>query len=655
MKRTNSINVVLAVSAVLSVTGCLSHKPDWHFVKRHDCADYEAVALQIEYPTVRTSELTEVDSGRVPHTLLQDHNVEYWDLTLEEAIRLGLSCSKALQDLGGTVLRAPQALHTTYDPAVTETDPQYGVDAALSAFDAQLQTTMNANKANQRLNNQFQGANGLYLQDYDYFDTSINKRTATGSLFTLRKGVIFDHDNSSGNEFKGGAWDVFLEGELRHPLLRGGGVEYNRIAGPNGSPGNINGVLIARVKTDVSLAEFEIGVRDLVSNVENAYWDLYYAYRDLDAKVKARDGSLDTWRRVHALYLTGGRGGEASKEAQAREQYFRFQQDAEDALAGRLIEGTRTNNGSSAGTFRASPGVYVAERRLRLIVGLPSNDQKLIRPSDEPSMSPLSFDWSTVGSEALARRAELRRQRWQVKARELELLGSKNFLLPNLDLIGRYRFRGFGHDLIADNPSSLADASEQPFRYDSAYNSLYTGRMQEWTVGAEFTMPFGFRQGHTAVRNAELRLVRERSLLREQELQVVHDLSDAIADVDRAYTVLQTNINRSVAAKEQLAAVQTAYDEDKVDFYVVLDAQRRYLDAETRYYQARVDYALAVRNVYFEKGTLLDDCGVVLNEGPWPDKAYVDAGRRERLRCGSHPINYTARTPTIVSNGPAPQ
>lgn len=292
----------------------------------------------------------------------------------------------------------------------------------------------------------------------------------------------------------------------------------------------------------------------------------------------------------------------------------------------------------------------MAERRLRLIVGLPTNDKKLIRPSDDPSMSPITFDWNTIGCEALTRRAELRRQRWEVKARELELLASRNFLLPNLDLVGRYRFRGFGSNLIADNASSL-DASERPYRWDSAYDNLYTGRSQEWMAGAEFSMPLGFRQGHSAVRNAELRLCRERSILREQELQVVHDISDAVADVDRAYTVLQTNINRSVAAKEQLAAVQTAYDEDKVDFYVVLDAQRRYLDAETRYYQTRVDYAMAVRNVYYEKGTLLDDCGVVLNEGPWPDKAYIDAGRRERLRLGNHPINYTARTPTIVSNG----
>ena len=107
-------------------------------------------------------------------------------------------------------------------------------------------------------------------------------------------------------------------------------------------------MLVARINTDVALTDFEIAVRDLVSNVENAYWDLYYGYRDLDAKVKARDAALDTWRKIYALYETGRRGGEAEKEAQAREQYFRFQEDVQTALSGEILDGTRVGNGSAA-------------------------------------------------------------------------------------------------------------------------------------------------------------------------------------------------------------------------------------------------------------------------------------------------------------------
>ena len=67
-----------------------------------------------------------------------------------------------------------------------------------------------------------------------------------------------------------------------------------------------------------------------VSDVENAYWELYFAYRDLDAKIVARDRALETWRSVHSKFETGDEGGEAEKEHQSREQYFVFQAQVEN-------------------------------------------------------------------------------------------------------------------------------------------------------------------------------------------------------------------------------------------------------------------------------------------------------------------------------------
>src|SRR4029079_9819371 len=126
------------------------------------------------------------------------------------------------------------------------------------------------------------------------------------------------------------------------------------------------------------LNDFEIAVRDLVSNVENAYWDLYYGYRVLDAKVQARDAGLDTWRKIYALYEVNRRGGEAEKEAQGGSQYFLSQQDVQNALSGEQIDSTRTWNGLPSGAFRATGGVLMAERRLRLLMGITPSDWKLI-------------------------------------------------------------------------------------------------------------------------------------------------------------------------------------------------------------------------------------------------------------------------------------
>ena len=631
----------LLLAGCLAASGCRS-QPSFEDSLAHT-RPFPASVTRIEIPVAEVSRFDELIGSEAPRELGDSDRLEYVDLALQDALHRALRHSKVMRDLGGTVLRSPESISTSFGPAVQETHPQAGVEAALSAFDAQFSGQVFAERNDRRYNNQFLGEGGLFEQDFVTMQAQLAKRAVTGSQFALRHLVNYDYNNTTGNEFDG-AWDTILEGEFRHPLLQGGGVQFNRIAGPGGRPGVYNGVLIARLRTDISLTEFEMGIRDLLANVENAYWDLYFAYRDLDTKIRARDASQDTWRQVHALYTAGKRGGEAEKEAQAREQYFRFEEEVQNALMGRPVDGTRTQNGSSPGTFRGTPGVYANERRLRLLIGMPPQGEELLRPSDEPPVSPVNFEWTEIANEALFRREELRRQQWRIRSRELELIASKNFRMPNLDLVGRYRWRGFGHHLL--DSSSGAD-------FSNAYGNLTGGDFQEWQVGAEFSLPVGFRQAHAGVRNAELKLARERSLLVEQQRQVIHDLSGAVAERNRAYAVLQTAINRVDAARQQLQAILAAYqaDDEKADFYVLLDAQRRYADAEVRYYQSRVEYALAVRNVYFERGALLEYCSVALSEGSWPDEAYWGAAARERRRGRPRALDYRLRPPPLVSTG----
>ncbi len=122
-----------------------------------------------------------------------------------------------------------------------------------------------------------------------------------------------------------------FEAEYRQPLLRGAGIDYNRIAGPNSPIGQYNGVLIARINTDVSLADFEAAIIEFVNSVETAYWALYFAYHDLEARVAGRNSSLLTWQRIKELQKVGARGGDAAAEAQARSQYYNFDVQVKEA------------------------------------------------------------------------------------------------------------------------------------------------------------------------------------------------------------------------------------------------------------------------------------------------------------------------------------
>ena len=643
MKRQAGWFAGLLVGALV-LPGCLFSKRDFTFDE--NITHFETVATQIEYPNVGTASSHEVLCAQEPRRL-DDPEPEYWDMTLQEAIHLALANSEVMRDLGGTVLRSPDSVSTPYGPAIRETDPQHGVEAALSAFDAQFAMDFMFEKNDRRLNNTFLGDLGFFEQDFDTFQAQLSKRAATGSQFALRKYTEFDNNNSLGNDFPNGAWTVWLDAEARHPLLQGSGVRFNRIAGPGGQPGVYNGVLVARIDTDISLADFEAGVRNFVSDVENAYWGLYYAYRDLRAKVNARDKALEVWRTVQAWQQTGRRGGEAENEAQARALYLELEQQVQDALAGKPRTGEQS---SGIGPFRPAIGVYFNERELRRLIGLPPTGDRLIRPAEEPPLSPCVFDWGEITNEALVRRVELRKQKWQVRRRELELIASRNFLLPNLDVVGRYRWRGFGEELL--DPYRHG----QP-RFDNAYMDLTGGDFQEWQLGLELSVPIGFRKAHAGVRNAELRLARERAVLREQELQIIHRLSDWVAEMDRAYAVVETKYNRLLAARARSEATETTLQTQATPItadlvFRLLDAYRREAEAESAYFQLQVEYALAVKSVHFQKGSLLDYCGVALAEGPWPTKAYYDAAERERLRGRPRPINYALDNPPLVSQGP---
>ena len=310
---------------------------------------------------------------------------------------MALTNAPVVRDLGGLILRAPDAAATSIDPALAYLDPRFGEEAALSAFDATYESQLLFQKNDNFFNNQFIGDDGVFQQDLAQYSAGISKLSATGASYGINNVIDYELNNSPSNRFNGNdtrsfAYDLSVEAEFRQPLFRGAGTNFNRIAGPNNATGVYNGVAIARTNSDIALADFETKIRDLISDVENSYWDLYFAYRDLEAKIDARDGAYKIWQNLEA--------NRAEKSAaiigQAKEQYYRFAVEVEESIHGRLNEGTRTNNGSSSGTFRRTGGVRTAERRFRLITGMPVNDSKLVVPADAPNDAISVFNWQSI-------------------------------------------------------------------------------------------------------------------------------------------------------------------------------------------------------------------------------------------------------------------
>jgi outer membrane protein TolC len=588
------------------------------------------VARQIETPQHCEPPDQGALSATLPFTVDVDNppNPTEWYLTLDEVVQITLANSDVIRDLGGRVVTAPQAAPTVYDPALQEINPVTGVEAALSAFDAQLSSSLFLDRDERAFNNFFigGGANQLHINNSN-FTLELAKRGATGTRYAVRNLTDRTSNNSPANAFPS-VYDTVMEAEVRHPLLRGGGLEYNRIAGPNGAPGNFNGVLLARIRTDIALADFEASVRNLIREVETAYWRLYFAYRTLDARLAAYEAALSSWRTVQDQLDAGT--SDAEREALARANFYQIKASVQNARSG----GTQ-NSGII--------GVYSAERNLRQLMGIPATDGRLIRPADDPSFAKRIFDWQESLELALSRRVELRRQRWTIKQRENELIAARNLLLARVDLVGLYRWRGFGNNLFGNRDQFNG----------SAFQDLWGGSLQGWRMGIEYTAALGRRQEHAAVRAAELALARDRAVLRNQELAISNELSSQFGEMERAFAVTQDNFNRAIAERQRLEKALAKYDAGAEILEFVLQAQQNTAIADSDFYDNLVAYNLAVGGMHVSRGTYLNYMGVRLSEGPWSPDAY--RSYQKEFRRFEPRLDYCMMRPVAFSNGVHPQ
>ena len=619
----------------------------YYFSDDGDLSHYRALATEIEEPDVNSDRIGDVEYAEEPLTLRNMEAREIWDLTLQEAVQTAVANSKVLRATGGSsifsgtragsvsrVSQTPTSISTTYTPAITESDPRFGVEGALAAFDAQLSSSMFWERNDRPQNFFITGFQApVFQQDLGTQTTELNKRSATGGQYFVRNHNNYELNNNPQNLFRG-AYTADIEAEFRHPLLQGAGVQFNRIAGPSSVPGFYNGVVIARLQQDEALADLEAAVRNTLSDTEQAYWRLSFTYRDLDTKRKAMHAALEALRRMSPdvpPYVV----------ARAREQYFFFRNQVEDALS----------------------EMYTADNNLRYMMGIAATDGRLLRPSDEPTSARVTFDWFASHQEMLVRQAELRGQKFRIKEAEMRLTAAKNFLMPRLDVVGRYRWRGLGEKLLdgqrenTQNQLAVNAANPDPTsRFNSAYQTLTQGDYQEWQLGAQFSMPIGFRREMAGVRNEELKLARERAVLQEMELEISHQLSEAIRALDREYTATQTNYNRYLAVRTEVEMLETirnagADPKDGRIYDVLFQAERRLADAESSFYAAMARYNVAIAGVHYRKGSLLEYNGVHLSEGPWADKAYFDAYTRARERDAGIMIDYGFNRPNLVTRG----
>lgn len=620
----------------LTLTGCLTTtEQKISYIGKKPLSDYLDHSMRTAHPVLDTDlgDIRTFPAG--PRTVMERlDSKQVWDIHLAECIQLALTNNKIVRandrsTIGGNssrLLTSPDSMNSVYDPAIQETGVLFGargIESALSAFDAQLTSRFSTGRTELVQNNIFNGAGlpagSTLTSDVGSLTTGITKQFGTGATATFSHEVDYLQNNIPTALFPSN-YTGNIAANIRQPLWAGAGVNFTRVAGPvgqniQGLSGVNQGVVIARINNDISIADFEFSVNNMVFDVEKLYWDLSFAYRRYAAAGSARQAGEKTWQDAKVKYDLGAEGGDGFLEAQARDAYFERVAIEEASLA----------------------QIDLLEGSLRRICGLPLNDGRILRPVDAPITAKFKPDWNADLAMALTRRVELRRQKWSIKSTELQLGAAKSFTNPRLDLVTGYQLNGFGDRLMSSRSADGVTVEG----FHNFYDSLLRGSQTSWNVGAEFSMPFGFRAANAQVQNLELRLAKAREVLRAQEDDVIYELALAYQDLASNWANAQTYFNRRIAAAEQARFIEQQRIQGKKEATLrdQLEAQAHQAQAESSYYQSIIEYTKAIAHVNYRKGALLEMNNIYLSEGTWDPKAYQDAMGRawERTFSLKHP------------------
>ncbi|MSQ97209.1 MAG: TolC family protein [Gemmataceae bacterium] len=480
-----------------------------------------------------------------PRTVADHRKTVEWNLALDDAIRIGLENAKVVRVLTG--VSATSSGKTIYDPAITNTL----IDQETARFDPVFshKGTFNGTATPSAFVNPLNPNESLMLgmRENDF-------RSATGlSKTNLIGGQTAANWVENPMRFLGGRNTSFgapfpfplnpqnrnaIELSYTQPLLQGAGSRYNTAP-----------IVLARLNTEVSFFQYKDSVQELVRGVIEGYWNLVLARTDLWAKTIQVDQSWVAYdrelKRLPAKLATKG------SVDQALVTYAQFK----------------------ANLVAAQATVLTREGALRNLLGLPPNDDRELIPTSTPNFKQKTRDWAELVSLAEERRPDIIELKLILEAEQVRLMQAQNQTLPKLDAVALYRWNGLAGAM--PNGERLATGP---------------GQFTDWSVGVNFSVPLGLRQGRAKVREEKLLIVRDRANLEQAQHAALHDLAISVRDLDSAWEQYKAYKEMRVAASENLK-MQSALVKEGIAIY-----------ADVVYRQALNDWGNAIA---FEAGALL--------------------------------------------------
>jgi outer membrane protein TolC len=484
-----------------------------------------------------------------------------WPLSLDDAIRIALENAQVIRVLAGTTATASG--RTIYDAAITNTT----IDQAQATFDP----TVKSNNLWSRTSTPFA------LLVPPNFDRSF---IASTPVDAYRSDVGLTKTN-----VLGGQWSLdWTENPMRfaapgpfplnpqnpsavtlsytQPLLQGGGFRVNTAP-----------IVIARLNTEASFFQDKDSVQALVRGVIEAYWNLVQARVNVWARKIQEQQSREAYERESARLRTGF--SDVGTVSQTRVTYNQFR----------------------AARIAAEADVLTREGALRNLLYLPPNDDRQIIPTSAPATQRLPQDWDSLVRLAEQRRPDIVELKIILEADQVRLGQAENLALPRLDTVALYRWNGL--------------SGEMP---NEEHISTRPGQFTDWSVGVNFSVPLGLRQGRAEARQQKLLIARDRANVEQQVHLAVHQLASTQRDLDSAYEQYLAFKETRVAADINLRVQNERFRAGQTIYLNVLQALNDWGNAVSSEAQQLLIYNVALAALEQQTGTILETHGLVFAE-----------------------------------------
>lgn len=335
----------------------------------------------------------------------------------------------------------------------------------------------------------------------------------------------------------------------------------------NGLRVNLAPIRKASLDLDIQREELSGYSQNLLAQTEQAYWGLYLASKE----VAIHQRSLQLAERL--LY-----------ESQERLNVGHIARL--DLVAVKAEVALRKKNLIDAETSCLQKKYQLAYL-LNDTASLWSKNVILIDTPPQPEL-PDSMD--TYIEIALKYRADLRQANYLLQKGELDIVTTKNGLLPKLDFF------------ISLSGTSYSNSFDGVFKDSNDDNLLAAGLSLSFPV-TKGKARNQYRRAMLTKENCQLSIVNFKNLVKLDVMVAWSEVQRTFQQIDAARTALELQEQNCIAEQAKLAA-------GKSTEYMILQKQRDLISAQLDEARAGVEYVNAISNLYLKDGTILERKGI---------------------------------------------